>query len=223
MVVVEYYFFGALARYILCLGASRYVGVNRRPIHLALVIQRSLSVVAISDEGIVLYRVNRLSWSNIATVRRVSVLGLPYYLLLKKRVSLVATSLFPWSIGPSKRRSLKSPNRKRQFVAMLNQRTPTRRSGGEDDRWRESFLDASSAAVLFQSAVKRNLRDRCLISHLVALCYRNLSTARIQAHQLLPSPQLPSSIRRAASGCSILKLSSRFERAAESMLYSRFP
>jgi hypothetical protein len=52
---------------------------------LALVILRLLSVVAISDEGIVLYRVNRLSWSNIATVRRVSVLGLPYLLIARKK------------------------------------------------------------------------------------------------------------------------------------------
>jgi len=52
---------------------------------LALVIERLLAVVAISDEGIVLYRVNRLSWSNIVTVRRVSVLGLPYLLITRKK------------------------------------------------------------------------------------------------------------------------------------------
>jgi hypothetical protein len=51
---------------------------------LALVILRLLFVVAISDEGIVLYRVNRLSWSNIVTVRRVSVLGLPYLRITRK-------------------------------------------------------------------------------------------------------------------------------------------
>ncbi len=51
---------------------------------LVLVLERLLAVVAISDEGIVLYRVNRLSWSNIVTVRRVSVLGLPYLLITRK-------------------------------------------------------------------------------------------------------------------------------------------
>lgn len=52
---------------------------------LALVIARLLAVVAINDGGIVLYRVNRLSWSNIVTVRRVSVLGLPYLVITRKK------------------------------------------------------------------------------------------------------------------------------------------
>jgi hypothetical protein len=51
---------------------------------LALVIQRLLVVVAISNEGIVLNRINWLSWSNIAAVLRVSVLGLPHLLITRK-------------------------------------------------------------------------------------------------------------------------------------------
>lgn len=37
-----------------------------------------LSVVSITHEGIVLYFVNRLGWSQVTGVRRVSFLGLPY-------------------------------------------------------------------------------------------------------------------------------------------------
>lgn len=40
-----------------------------------------LSIISVTDEGIVLYRVNRLEWSQVKAVRRVSFLGLPYLLI----------------------------------------------------------------------------------------------------------------------------------------------
>ena len=92
LVAVEAIFFGAL------LGYAVYVGIQLSmmsmiamlvllavQIVVALVIQHLLSVVAISNEGIVLYRVNRLSWSNIASVHRVSVLGLTYLRVTRKK------------------------------------------------------------------------------------------------------------------------------------------
>ena len=96
MVAVASIFFGALALALMLYAWAYLPMIGMRAIIpmlvslavqfiLALVIQRLLFVVAISDEGIVLYRVNRLSWSNIATVRRVSVLGLPYLLVTRKK------------------------------------------------------------------------------------------------------------------------------------------
>lgn len=92
LVAVESIFFGAL------LGYAVYVGIQVGMVAMivmlvllavqfvvVLVIQQLLSVVAISNEGIVLYRVNRLSWSNIGSVHRVSVLGLPYLRVTRKK------------------------------------------------------------------------------------------------------------------------------------------
>lgn len=95
MVAVASIFFGALALALMFYAWAYLPMIGMRAIIpmlvslavqfiLALVIQRLLAVVAISDEGIVLYRVNRLSWSNIVTVRRVSVLGLPHLLITRK-------------------------------------------------------------------------------------------------------------------------------------------
>lgn len=108
MVAVASIFFGALALALMFYAWAYLSMIGMRAIMLmlvslavqfilALVIQQLLAVVAISDEGIVLYRVNRLSWSNIVTVRRVSVLGLSLLTYHEeKRVSLVGASLFPW-------------------------------------------------------------------------------------------------------------------------------
>ena len=87
MVAVASIFFGALLGFVVYVWVQvpMIVAMKATIAMLALVIERLLAVVAISDEGIVLYRVNRLSWSNIVTVRRVSVLGLPYLLITRKK------------------------------------------------------------------------------------------------------------------------------------------
>jgi hypothetical protein len=44
-----------------------------------------LSVVSVSEDGIVLYLVNRLRWQQVTGVRRVSFLGLPYLYITRVR------------------------------------------------------------------------------------------------------------------------------------------
>ena len=51
----------------------------------ALVMFLLLSVVVVSEKGIVLYRFNRLEWSNVEAVRRTSVFGLPYLLIKRHK------------------------------------------------------------------------------------------------------------------------------------------
>ena len=52
---------------------------------LALVMLLFMSIVTVSDDGIVLYRVNRLPWTQVVAARRVSVFGLPYLLITRHR------------------------------------------------------------------------------------------------------------------------------------------
>lgn len=43
------------------------------------------SVISISSEGLVLYKVNRLKWDEIEGAKKVKILGLPYILIKRKK------------------------------------------------------------------------------------------------------------------------------------------
>ena len=77
---------GCFALFFLLLGALAWPHVNLMLVLaaqfvVALFFLLLLSVVSITEEGIVLYRVNRLQWSQVKAARRVSLLGLPYLLI----------------------------------------------------------------------------------------------------------------------------------------------
>ena len=50
----------------------------------ALVLLFSLFTVAVADEGLILYRVNPLRWSQVSAVRAVRLLGLPHLVIARR-------------------------------------------------------------------------------------------------------------------------------------------
>ncbi len=44
-----------------------------------------LSSISVSSEGVILYKINRLKWEDIKSVRRISLLGLPYILIKRHK------------------------------------------------------------------------------------------------------------------------------------------
>ena len=65
---------------------------------IAIAVGRHFGVVQVNDSGVVLYRTHRMRWGEVAGVKRVSVLGLPY--LLIRRISGFSWFLPLYVTGP---------------------------------------------------------------------------------------------------------------------------
>jgi hypothetical protein len=81
---------GVLALFFVILGAFAWPHVGMLvaltlQLVLSLAILLLLSSVTVGPEGVVLYRINRLQWSQVTAVRRVSFLGLPYLLITRAK------------------------------------------------------------------------------------------------------------------------------------------
>ena len=77
--------FGTVIFYALSAGAYEHVLLASFNLGVSLLGIWSLSVVSISESGLVLYRLNRLKWEDVIGARKVQLLGLPYILIKRKK------------------------------------------------------------------------------------------------------------------------------------------